>query len=216
MLFHFRTKLRNIFLAGLLSVLPLVVTYLALSFLFVKMENISKPLVMALLEYSTNSGFLLKYIPGLGLALTIIVIFLTGLFVTNVIGKKLVSFGERLLARIPLVSSIYLSSKQFLEAVSLSNKGVFRRAVLVEYPRRGLHSIGFVTTEGEGIISELGCQKMATIFIPTTPNPTSGVLIIAPIDELIPLAMTVEEGIKLVVSGGLISPNNKKSIAKED
>jgi len=202
--------LRNIFLAGLLAILPVSITYILLAFVFQKADKLSQPLVHRLLEVVSANGHLeIKYIPGLGVAVSILIIFLVGLFVTNVLGKRLIAMLERILHRIPLVSNIYTASKQFLEALSLSSQGNFSRVVLVEYPRRGVYSVGFVTGESKGEIQARTEKRMLNLFIPTTPNPTSGMLIMVPAEEIIPLEMTVEEGIKLVVSGGMIVPGQE-------
>jgi uncharacterized membrane protein len=201
-----RHKLRNIFIAGLLTILPILVTYFMLAFLFNKMDRISQPLVQKLLIYLSFTDYKIGYVPGLGIVLTLVIVFLIGLFVTNVMGKKLVRLGERVVQKIPLVSSIYGASKQFLHAVSVSGKDSFSKVVLVEYPRKGLYSVGFVTCENKGETQRVTKNDVVNVFMPTTPNPTSGMLIMVPKKSIIPLSMTVEEGIKLVVSGGMVSP----------
>jgi uncharacterized membrane protein len=213
-----RHKLRNIFIAGLLTILPMLVTYFMLAFLFKRIDLISQPLVQRLLAYLPLSGYQIGYIPGLGIALTLIIVFLVGLVVTNVIGRKLIGLGERILNKIPLVSNIYGASKQFLQAISLSGQDTFSKVVLVEYPRKGIYSVGFITCNSMGEPQQVTSEEVINIFIPTTPNPTSGMFIMVPKDDVIPLAMTVEEGIKLVVSGGMVSPpiNNRLVGNKEE
>lgn len=206
-----RHKLRNIFIAGLLTLLPLFVTFFMLSFLFKKIDNLSQPLVQRLLSQLPFWKYTSGYIPGLGIVLTILIVFFTGLVVTNVMGSKLMALGERMLEKIPLVSSIYGASKQFLQAISLSSQDSFSKVVLVEYPRKGIYSVGFVTCDSMGEPQRVTDEEMINIFIPTTPNPTSGMFIMVPKNTTIPMAMTVEEGIKLVVSGGMVTPPNNKS-----
>ncbi len=205
-----RHRLRNIFIAGLLTILPLLVTYFMLAFLFKKMDSLSQPLVQKLFDFLPFAGYKSVYIPGLGITLTILIVFLTGLIVTNVIGGKLMALGERLLNKIPLVNSVYGASKQFLQAISLSGQDSFSKVVMVEYPRKGIYSIGFITCATTGEPQRFTKKELVNTFIPTTPNPTSGMLIMVPKDDLIPLSMTVEEGIKLVVSGGMVTPLNNK------
>ncbi len=205
-----RHKLRNIFIAGLLTILPIFITYFMLAFLFKKVDNLSQPLVQRLLDFLSFTGYQGIYIPGLGITLTILIVFFTGLVVTNIIGSKLMEFGENLLNKIPLVNSIYGASKQFLYAISLSSQDSFSKVVLVEYPRKGVYSIGFITCTTTGEPQRFTEKELINIFIPTTPNPTSGMLIMVPKDDIIPLSMTVEEGIKLVVSGGMVTPLNNR------
>ncbi len=118
--------------------------------------------------------------------------------------------GEKILKKIPVVSSVYNSSKQFIQAVSLTSKDGFRKVILVEYPRRGLWVIGFVTCENTGETQLLTEEEVVNVFIPTTPNPTSGFLLLVPKKDVVTLSMTVEEGLKLVVSGGIVTPPNDK------
>lgn len=213
-----RHRLRNIFIAGLLTILPIFITYFMLSFLFKKMDSLSQPMVQQLLSYLSFTGYKSTYVPGLGITLTILIIFFTGLIVTNVVGSKLMAFGENLLNKIPLVNSVYGASKQFLQAISLSGQDSFSKVIMVEYPRKGVYSIGFITCATTGEPQRFTEKELVNIFIPTTPNPTSGMLIMAPKDDIIPLSMTVEEGIKLVVSGGMVTPfnNQLKNSYKED
>ncbi len=208
-----RHKLRNTFIAGLLTILPIFVTFFMLGFLFKKIDSLSQPLVQQLLSQLPFLEYKGNTIPGLGIMLTILVVFFTGLFVTNVMGRKLMGLGERILEKIPLVRSIYGASKQFLQAVSLSSQDSFSKVVLIEYPRKGIYSVGFVTCDSTGEPQRVTDEDMINIFIPTTPNPTSGMFIMVPKDSIIPMSMTVEEGIKLVVSGGMVTPPNNKHLS---
>jgi uncharacterized membrane protein len=121
------------------------------------------------------------------------------------VGRKLVGLGERILLHIPIVRNVYAASKQFLDAFTVPGKSAFRQVVLVEFPRKGVQSIGFVAGaaapgwDGDG-------EPTVTVYVPTAPNPTSGYVLMVPQREIIPLAMTVEEGLKFVVSGGIIQP----------
>ncbi|RMF87398.1 MAG: DUF502 domain-containing protein [Nitrospinota bacterium] len=200
-----KNRIRNIFIAGLLVILPLSITYFFLIFLFRKLDDILAPTFKRLLLFFhiSSDGYL---VPGLGLFTMLAVVFLVGLITRNVVGKKMVEIGERLVAKIPLVRSIYIGAKQFLEAVTLSNNNIFRQVALVEYPRKGLYSIGFITGTTEGEVQLRTERQVINVFIPTTPNPTSGMLVMVPQEEIIPLAMTVEEGIKFVISWGVVVP----------
>jgi uncharacterized membrane protein len=200
-------KIRNIFLAGILTVIPIAVTFLLLNFIFTQIDPIFQPIILEIIDLVPVLKGRFTYIPGLGIVMTILAIFLVGLFVKNIIGQKLVQLGERILEKIPVVSSIYSSSKQFIQAVSLTGQeDGFRKVILVEYPRKGLWVVGFVTCENTGETQVLTDEDVVNVFIPTTPNPTSGFLLLVPKKDIIPLSMTVEEGLKLVVSGGIVPP----------
>jgi len=192
-----RTKLKTFFATGLLVILPTVITIFVLWKLFVFIDSITRPYLARFVGY---------YIPGLGIIVTLLVIFLGGMLTANVLGKRLVAWGDSIVGRIPLVRFIYLGIKQLLEALSLGRKNLFREVVLIEYPRKGIYTLGFVPTECKGEIQEVTREELVNIFIFTTPNPTSGMLVMAPKKDVIPLKMSVEEGLKLVVSGGIITP----------
>ena len=192
-----RTKLKTFFATGLLVILPTVITIFVLWKLFVFIDSITRPYLARFVGY---------YIPGLGIIVTLLVIFLVGMLTANVLGKRLVAWGDSIVGRIPLVRFIYLGIKQLLEALSLGRKNLFREVVLVEYPRKGIYTLGFVPSECKGEIQEVTREDLVNIFIFTTPNPTSGMLIMVPKEEVTPLKMTVEEGLKFVVSGGIIAP----------
>jgi len=202
-------KIRNIFLAGILTIVPIAVTFLVLNFILTKTESVFQPLVIRIIDLIPFLKGRITYIPGLGIVLTMIVIFLVGLLVTNIIGQKMVNLGERILEKIPIVRGVYSSSKQFMQAISLTSRDGFRKVILVEYPRKGLWVIGFVTCENRGETQLLTNEDVVNVFIPTTPNPTSGFLLLVPKKDIIPLSMTVEEGLKLVVSGGIVTPPHR-------
>jgi uncharacterized membrane protein len=142
--------------------------------------------------------------------MTIIVIFLVGLIATNFIGRKLVGLGEQLLNKIPLVRNIYQISKQFLETITITDRNSFRQVVLVEYPRKGIYSMGFITCDDSWEAQSCTREELVNVFIPVTPIPTSGRLIIVPQQELIHLSISIEDGIKMVVSGGAVVPKGRE------
>lgn len=188
---------RKFFLTGIVVLLPLVVTLYVLSFTYRVMDSFLGGLVRAVLGRS---------VPGLGALLTIGIVLLVGAVATNVIGKKLIAWLEFLLNRIPLIKSIYGATKQIIDAFSLQKSNAFQRVALVEYPRKGLYAVGFVTGSGIGEVQEKTAEEVISIFIPTTPNPTSGMLVLVPQKEVIFLEMCVEDGLKLIVSGGVVVP----------
>ncbi|BAV34550.1 membrane protein [Sulfuricaulis limicola] len=197
--------LRRYLMAGLLVWVPLGVTLLIVAFLVDLMDQ-TLLLLPAVIQPEHLLGF---RIPGLGLVLTAIVVLLTGMVVTNLFGMQLFTIGERLLQRIPLVRSIYASVKQVTESMFSSGKS-FRKVVLVEYPRRGMWSLAFQTGSGADEISRKTGQEIVNIFIPTTPNPTSGFFLMVPRDDVIELDMSVDQGLKMLLSVGVVVPEGKK------
>jgi len=192
-----RRRLRELFVVGLAVVLPLLVTYLLLRFLFEALDGLLDPMIQ---------GILGRRIPGLGFLATVAIIFLIGTLTTNIIGRKLVAMTEGLLLRIPLVKNVYGASKQLFDAITLPGRGAFRQVVMLEYPRSGLYALGFITaTQAKGFQDLVG-EQTVNVFIPTAPNPTSGFFLVVPEKSVIPVPISVEEALKLIVSGGLIVP----------
>jgi len=190
--------LRHSFLTGILVIVPLGVTYLILKLVFNAVDNILAPYI---------EKFIGLDIPGLGVAATIILIFLAGLVATNVFGKTLLGYFHRGVARIPVVGSIYVSAKQVVEALGTADTHSFKRVVFIQYPRKGLYTMGFVTREHYSLIDKQGRKgDVINVFLPTTPNPTSGFFIVCKPSDAIRAGITVEQGIKLVVSGGILAP----------
>jgi uncharacterized membrane protein len=200
--------LRNYFFTGLLVLLPLTITLKLLFWGFEKVDSILGNLIF----YNLHKYFGLDVkITGLGLAALLVIITLTGIFARNYLGRKLIEFGENLLERIPVLNTIYSITKQFTQGVALSQteKGAFRKMVMVEYPRQGIYSPGFLTGEAFAEVEEKTGVKCLSVFIPTPPNPTTGFLILVPEDKVTILNMSVEEGFKLIVSVGVITPDRK-------
>lgn len=202
-------KLRNIFITGLLVTLPIMVTYFFIRVLFRMIDSLLGPAV----NKALSAAGLHFIMPGIGFILTILIIFGVGLASTNVIGKKLFGRFEKFLDGIPFVKSIYSGAKQVVHTIATANKSAFSRVVLIEFPRKGLYTIGFVTSETYGEIQEVTREDVINVFIPTVPNPTTGFFIMIPKREITPLNMSIEDGIKLIMSGGIVVPtyNNKNS-----
>jgi uncharacterized membrane protein len=186
-------RVRRHLTAGLLVLVPLVVTLVVIRFVFNVIDGFSQPLTERLVG---------RVIPGLGLVLTIAVIWLTGLLSSNLLGKKFLELFGRLLENLPLVKTVYSASKQLVEAVSPGGRRAFQRVVLVEFPQKGTFALGFVTGNGIGSLD----ASTLSIYVPTALNPTSGFLIFAKESDILDPRLTVEEGIKLVVSGGVVRP----------
>lgn len=202
-----RTSLRNYFLTGLLVIVPISVTGYAIWFLLKAMDAILKYVPAKYLPET----YLHIHIPGLGFILTIVLVFVVGLLTRNFVGRKMVHLGERIVDRIPIARIIYIGVKQLLEALFVQKTKAFDKAALIEYPRRGVYAIGFITGESKGEVQNMTPKNMINVFVPTTPNPTSGFYILIPDNELIVLSMSVEDAFKLIVSGGIISPAEAKN-----
>lgn len=194
--------LRRYFISGLLVWLPIWVTLLVIKFL---VDILSKSLLLLPPQYQPDVllGF---HVPGIGVIITLGVILLTGIFVANYIGGRLVAMGDALMARIPLVRSIYTGVKQVTHTLFTPGGQSFRKVLLVEFPSPGVWSIAFQTgTVGKEIEGSLQ-ESMVSYFIPTTPNPTSGFLMMAPKSKVIELDMTVDQALKFVISLGVVQP----------
>ncbi len=149
-------------------------------------------------------------IPALGLVITLLIILIVGWFTTNFFGKRLISLGESIVGRIPFVRRIYKGTKQVVQSIAHADTSAFRKVVLLEFPRRGMLAIGFVTGESRGEVQQYTREDVLNVFVPTMPNPTSGFLVFAPPDELTEIDMSIEDGIKYVVSGGIVSTEGLK------
>ena len=192
---HLRTKI----FAGILVILPLGVTFLILTFVFNTLENILSPLTPKITVYLFRREY---FLPGLGIIGFFILLYLLGVIATNVMGRKLVSWGDRLFAVIPVVKNIYTSSKQLTDAFSATRKGSFRQAVFVEFPQEGSYVLGFVTNE----LTNLERQSKVTVFVPTAFIPPQGILLFLPKEKVFPSSLTIEEAIKTIMSVGIVTP----------
>lgn len=206
------THVRSRMVAGLLLLLPLLITVWLLRILFGVINDNVTPAVMVVLDSARLAeiyGAPTRIVaPFVGIVLTALVVYLFGVVAGNLVGRRLWEAVEQGILRIPVVKAIYGASRQLLDAIRASSKGGFSRVVLVEYPRPGLWTIGFVTNEsGPSVGSAEDRAESIAVFLPTTPNPTSGWLVFAPSQSVVDLEVTVEEGMKLVVSGGIVMPD---------
>ena len=204
---HVRARL----VRGLLLALPTIITLWLLRILFRLVSDNATPWVLALLrafgfeDVDPWHGRLL--VPMVGVVLTLVVVYLLGVLATNLVARRLLGWIERGILKIPVVKSIYGGSRQLLDAINVGQSGAFSRVVLVEYPRAGVWTVGFVTNETPSRIpSRDGFTDGLSVFFPTTPNPTSGWLAIVPARDVRELDLTIEEGVKLIVSGGIVAP----------
>ncbi len=193
---------RKYLVAGLFVWLPLWVTYLFLRFIVDLLDN-----TVSLLPAAYRPQAVLGFnIPGIGVILSLVILIGTGMMVTNFVGKWFIHLWEGLLARIPLVRTIYAGVKKILETVFSPTGQSFRKVLLVQYPREGMWSIAFQTGNGAPTVNAAVAEELVTIFIPTTPNPTSGFLMLVPKKEVIELKMSVDEALKFVISLGVLQP----------
>jgi uncharacterized membrane protein len=197
---HIKERTRNHFLTGLLVIVPLALTYYVVSKIVVFMDRI---LAFVPKKFLPDT-YLPFHIPGLGVIVTLIIIQAVGLLSANLLGRRVVKTYEIILEKIPLVRGIYVAVKQLLEQILSSRADRFRQVVLIEYPRRGIYSIGLVTGECRGEVQGKVPKKVLNIFIPTTPNPTSGYYLVIPEEDVIPLSITVEQAFKLIISAGMV------------
>ncbi|MEX0502404.1 DUF502 domain-containing protein [Alphaproteobacteria bacterium LSUCC0719] len=203
-------RLRSWFLTGLLVTAPVLLTvYIT----WAAIELIDGQVASILPGFNQ---LIFANVPGAGLIIGLLLITLIGAIAAGFLGRWIIRLGESILNRMPIVRSIYGASKQILETVISTQSDAFRDAVLVEYPRRGLWVIGFVTGSTRGEVAENIDIEMVNVFIPTTPNPTSGFLLFCPRDEIIYLEMSVEDAVKLVVSGGIVHPSDAAASKRGD
>jgi len=185
-------KLRAQFITGIVIIVPIGAAILILRWLFLAIDSILQPLAQSLLGYT---------IPGLGLGITVVLIYLAGVVATNVIGRRLIRYGESLLARVPLFRYLYTGIRQILQSFATPREGGFLQVVLVEFPKQGMRAIGFLTSESR---VESG-EKLLNVFIPTSPNPTSGYLEVVRERDVIRTNISVDDALKMVLSAGKVS-----------
>ena len=205
-------RIRRYFLAGFLVTAPLGITVLIAWWIINFIDEWVTPLVPTKYNPETYLPFSL---PGLGLLILFIALTLIGALTAGLMGRWVVRTGERILNRMPVVRSVYSAIKQIFETILAQQSNAFREAVLIEYPRRGIWAIGFITGTTKGEVQSLTLEETVNIFLPTTPNPTSGFLLFVPREEVVPLDMSVEEAVKMVISGGIVTPPDRRSTEKQ-
>jgi len=189
-------------LTGLVILAPVTLTVFILKQIFDFMDGMFSPVVdRALQPYFPGA-----HIPGLGFLLTLLVVLLLGWLSTNVVGRRLIQAAEALIGRIPVAKSIYSATKGVLEAISFDQSDAFKRVVLIEYPKEDVFAVGFVTRSAEWPSLDQRTADVLLVFLPTTPNPTSGFLLLVPRSKALDLPISVEDGIRMVISGGIVLP----------
>ena len=199
-------QVRNIFFTGLLVLTPIVVTVYIFFLLFSKVDGLLGGKLVEL------TG---KRIPGLGFVAVILLILFVGVVARNFLGKKLIRLGENFMNRIPLINRIYSAVQQLSQAFFSGKRAVFQKAVLIEFPQKGSYCIGFQTSETRGEIQRQTEKELLSIFLPTSPNPTSGYLLFVPKEKVYTLQMTIEEAVKLVISAGSVLPEDRVKLGEE-
>ena len=186
---NFRSKI----FAGLAALLPLYLTFFVIKFLFVTLEEMSDPILK---RFNLD-------IPGLGIILTVLLIYILGFLVTNFLGRKIFNIGERIVKKVPIVNMIYTTLKQITDTFTKGSTDAFEGAVYIQYPRQGLWTMAFISGESK---TKDGVSYYH-LFVPTTPNPTSGFFLMIPQADTVATGMSVEDGLKTIISGGLLAPN---------
>jgi len=207
----FIARLRNYFFTGLVVVGPVSITIYIIWALISFVDSWVKPLLPSIWQPETYG----LSVPGIGVAFSILILILVGAFVANLFGRSIVGFGERMVSRMPVVRGVYGALKQIFETVLSQSHDSFQKVGIIEYPRMGLYSIVFVSTDTSGEIKEK-CDNsrdgMLSIFLPTTPNPTSGYLLFVPAEDVTILEMKVEDAAKMVISAGLVVPEYPRQV----
>lgn len=193
-------RIRTFLVAGLIVVLPTVVSIYVLLFMFNVLDSWFRSLAHFLLP---NAGWSFT---GVGAIISISTIILVGWLTSSILGRRVISFSDWLFLRVPLVHPIYKAVKQIMDAFMQPGNGAFQQVVLVQYPRQGVWAVGFLTGRMKGEIERRMGQELLAVFMPTTPNPATGHLILVPKEEIVFLDMPIEVGIKLLISGGVVTP----------
>jgi uncharacterized membrane protein len=200
-------RLRNYFLTGVVVAAPIGLTIYITDWFVEKVDTWFVPLIP---EAYRPENFLSFNIYGIGLLVALVLLTLLGALTANIFGRAVLDFAERLVERMPIVRTIYGALKQIFETVISSSTPSFREVGLIEYPRKGCYAVVFVVSQGGSVVGEPVGKDLAAVFLPTSPNTITGLLLYVPREDLIILDMTIEEGAKLVVSAGLVEPPSKK------
>ncbi|MFW5425710.1 MAG: DUF502 domain-containing protein [Methylophagaceae bacterium] len=194
--------MRKYLIAGLLVWMPLGITFLVVRAIVGFLDKI----LLLLPQQYQPDNLLGIHVPGLGVVLAIVLVLATGMIVANLLGKRIVAAWESLLARIPIVRTLYAGVKQIMEAVLATDAKSFSKVILIEYPRKGLWGLAFMTSDDLGEVQVKAGADLISVFVPTTPNPTSGFVIMLPKEDVIELDMSVEDGLKMIISMGVVVP----------
>jgi len=206
--------LRNSFLTGVVIATPITVTIVLIRSFVGFVDRVVKPLIPT--RYNPETYLPGDFtIPGLGVVIAVFLLTILGAFAANIFGRSLISLGERIVEGVPLVRNVYSAIKQIAETVFTGKKNSFKDVVLIEYPMNGLYVVAFVTADGNEALQERISPDVIALFVPTTPNPTSGFLLYTPRANTIPVDMSVEEAAKLIISFGMVTPDKLPDDVKE-
>ena len=205
--------LRGRFFAGMVIAAPLAATFFILQFLITFIDNKVRPLLPPLLKPETYTNYA---IPGFGVLVLVVALTLLGAITANLVGRSLFAATDRLLSRVPLVKNVYAAIKQLTEVLANNQQASFNRCVMIEYPKKGSWCIGFVSSNAQGEIGQRLGTNMIGVFVPTSPNPTSGFLIYVDPAECIQMDMTVEEGAKMILTAGLVVPEYPSKLVDDN
>jgi uncharacterized membrane protein len=195
---YIKLTLKKYFLSGLLVIVPLVITYLVLSFLLTSIDGILSPLLIRIFGYT---------IPGLGILVSLLLILLAGVLTRGVVGSRLLGYWEQFLSAVPLVRTVYSPAKQLLVSIAGSETEKFDRVVFIPYPRKGLYAFAFAAEEIS--LDQRGIDgEYVAVFVPSTPTPFTGFVVLVRKDEIVPTDINIEEAIKFLVSGGIAVPDS--------
>jgi len=189
-----------------LVTVPVALTYIILEFVITRIDEMMVPVVSKIIGEKAMENFNEYFVPGMGFLLLILFVFLIGLIATNIFGKKVFKFGELVLHKIPLVRVIYITIKKVVDTISQSQTPTFEKMVLITYPRPPLKTVGIVACNTPDMVFKILGKRSVNVFVPTSPNPTTGFVIAVPIEDVNFLKMTVEEGLKMIISFGVVAP----------
>ena len=204
-----RKAIKKNIIAGLLVTVPVALTYLVLAFVIRNVDQAMEPVVDKLFEPDALNWMAEYHIPGMGFVILIVFIGIVGLFGTNFFGKAILSSSERILNNVPVVRVIYSSIKKVVTTISETETPSFQNMVLLTYPREPLKTLGIVCGNAKGEISEKANEEAINVFVPTSPNPTTGFLLMVAKKDLVYLDMSVEEGLKMIISFGMVNSSKK-------
>lgn len=201
-------KIRTNFFAGLLLVIPVVLTFWVLYFIINKLNLLFLEPIMKIFQIWLPDRASVEFFTKVAIFFILLALLtLAGFAARIILIRNIFGFGEKILFKVPMISTIYKGLKEMSSAFLSNQKSIFKKVVLVEYPRKGIYSIGFITSETRGEAQDKTKENVVNVFLPTTPNPTSGMLVLIPQEDIISLDMSVAEGMKMIISGGVVTPN---------
>jgi uncharacterized membrane protein len=207
-------SIKKTLVAGLLVLAPITLTFYILYTLLRFLDRLLTGTVIRFILHRLGYGDLVLPVPGLGIIALIALLFITGFLTRNYVGRKFLALGDYIVTHIPLINRIYIAFREISEAIFSEKREVFKKAVIIEYPRKGLYSIGFFTQDTTGPVQEAIQEDLVSVFVPTAPNPTSGYLLFVPKDQAMDIDMSVEDALKLVLSGGSIHLKESRKLEK--